>query len=43
MVPEIAEVVGRSIGSIKALQRRALRQLQKNLTLSPYPTDAERR
>jgi RNA polymerase sigma factor (sigma-70 family) len=42
-VPEIADVVGRSIGSIKALQRRALRQLHKNLTQSPYPTDAERR
>lgn len=40
-VPEIADVVGRSIGSIKALQRRALRQLQKNLTQSPYPTDVE--
>lgn len=40
-VPEIAEVVGRSIGSIKALQRRALRQLEKNLTPCPYPTDAE--
>jgi RNA polymerase sigma-70 factor, ECF subfamily len=42
-VPEIAEVVGRSIGSIKALQRRALRQLEKNLTPCPYPADAARR
>ena len=42
-VPEIAEVIGRSIGSIKALQRRALRQLEKNLASWPYPTDNEQR
>jgi len=40
-VPEIADVVKRSIGSVKALQRRALRQLEKNLPQNPYPTDAE--
>jgi RNA polymerase sigma-70 factor (ECF subfamily) len=40
-VPEIADVVKRSIGSVKALQRRALRQLEKNLPQDPYPTDAE--
>lgn len=39
-VPEIAEVTGRTAGSIKALQRRALRQLQKNLLPIPYPTHA---
>ena len=42
-VPEIAEVTGRTAGSIKALQRRALRQLQKNLLPIPYPTHAEMR
>jgi RNA polymerase sigma-70 factor, ECF subfamily len=30
-VPEIADVTDRTIGSVKALQRRALRQLQKHL------------
>lgn len=34
-VPEIAEVTHRTIGSVKALQRRALRQLQKHLEGDP--------
>jgi RNA polymerase sigma-70 factor (ECF subfamily) len=34
-VPEIADVTDRTIGSVKALQRRALRQLQKHLDGDP--------
>jgi RNA polymerase sigma factor (sigma-70 family) len=34
-VPEIADVTGRTPGSVKALQRRALRQLQKHLDGEP--------
>ena len=42
-IPEIAETLGQSVGAIKALQRRGLRQLEKKLSTDPYPSDEQRR
>ncbi len=36
-LPEIAEVVGKRVGAVKAMQRRALAMLRKELTSDPYP------
>lgn len=38
-LPEIAEVTDRTVGSVKALQRRALRQLEKHLEAEPVSND----
>jgi RNA polymerase sigma-70 factor (ECF subfamily) len=42
-VPEVAEVVGKRQGTVKALQRRGLAQLEKLLSQSPYLQAAPRR
>ncbi len=42
-IAEIAETLGRSVGAIKALQRRGLRQLEKKLSDDPHPSDLQRR
>lgn len=42
-VAEVAETVGREIGAVKALQRRAIRRLQKEILKNPYPSDHEER
>lgn len=40
---EIAEVVGKPVGAVKALQHRALANLTKALTGAPYPPQASGR
>ena len=42
-IPEIAETLGRSVGAVKGLQRRGLRQLEKTLSGDPHPSDLQRR
>lgn len=42
-IAEVAETVGREIGAVKALQRRAIRRLQKELPDDPYPSDHHER
>lgn len=36
-LPEIAEVMGKRVGAVKAMQRRALAMLRKELASDPYP------
>ena len=38
-IAETAQTLGQSVGAIKALQRRGLRQLEKKLADDPYPSD----
>ena len=40
-VEQVAEVMGRSVGSVKALQRRGLRRLQEELAPAPVPPSGE--
>jgi len=42
-IAEVADTVGREIGAVKALQRRAIRRLQKELPDDPYPSDHHER
>ncbi len=39
----VAEVLGKRVGAVKAMQRRAFRTLAKNLREEPYPDDRVRR
>jgi RNA polymerase sigma-70 factor, ECF subfamily len=40
---QISEIVGKPIDAVKALQRRALRQLAKRISEDPYPSSGDRR
>ncbi len=39
----VADVLGKRVGAVKAMQRRAFRTLAKNLGTEPYPDDRVRR
>lgn len=42
-VEEVARAVGKRTGAVKALQRRALRRLERESLLDPYPSGEARR
>lgn len=42
-IAEVADTVGREVGAVKALQRRAIRRLQKEFPDDPYPSDHHER
>jgi len=42
-IPQIAEIVDKPVDAVKALQRRALRRLEKRISPDPYPSPRSQR
>ncbi|HIG24464.1 MAG TPA: sigma-70 family RNA polymerase sigma factor [Acidimicrobiia bacterium] len=42
-MPEIAQTINKPLGAVKALQRRGLRRLEKEIESEPYPSSRRRR